>query len=78
MGLFRKTKKTKQVSAKDSLREMKQATARFEFSQEQQPKDWSMKTPPKKTYNYQSEKPGAYRTTEDRVWDFLFTKDKDE
>ncbi len=73
MGLFKKSKKAKQVTAQDSLNEMKKATARFEFSQENKPKETSMKTPPKKVFNYQSEKPNVYRTTEDRVWDFLFT-----
>ena len=77
MGLFKKSKKTVKLSAKDSLKEMKQATARFEFSQEQKPKDWSMKTPPKRIYNYQSEKPEAFKTAQDRVWDFLFTKKED-
>ena len=71
MGIFKKKKRTK-LSAKDSLREMKQATARFEFSQNNKPKDSELKDKPRKIFNYQSEKPAVYRTTEDRVWSFLF------
>tara|TARA_R100000541_G_C1842612_1_gene76197 strand:- start:266 stop:490 length:225 start_codon:yes stop_codon:yes gene_type:complete len=74
MGLFSKKKKVN-LSATDSLNEMKKATARFEFSQQQKPKETTT-TQSRKTYNYQSEKPSAYRTTQDRIWDFLFTDDK--
>ena len=72
MGLFSR-KTNKKVSAKDSLKEMKQATARFEFSQANKPKD-SKITEPKEVFNYQADKPKHFRTSEDRVWDFLFKK----
>lgn len=76
MGIFnRKSKKEIKLSAKDSLKEMKQATARFEFSQANKPKNQN-EVEAKEIFNYQAEKPTAYRTTEDRVWDFLFTKKK--
>ena len=59
------------MEAKDSLKEMRQATARFEFSQNNNPKNTELEEAPK-VFNYQSEKPNQYRTTEDRIWDFLF------
>ena len=74
MGIFnKKSKKAKQVTAKDSLKEMKQATARFEFSQANKPKNQNEQEA-KRVFNYQSEKPNVFRTTQDRVWDFLFTE----